>query len=179
MKKKIQKPCINCGRLYYPLSNGLCKPCYVYQRRTGQSRPPTPNRIINVARGSASPAWKGDVARAETKRARAQRIYPLGICQNCGKPATERHHIDRDTGNNQSSNILILCRRCHMQMDGRLTEFLSHRIDNSKPPEPCKNCGRLSKPLRKGLCHSCNEYQRRNGKPRPYIQDGRSEKVFT
>jgi hypothetical protein len=63
-----------------------------------------------------------------------------------------------------------------MEEDGRLAAFLSHRADNSAPPKPCANCQRPSKPLRKGLCGACNEYQRRNGVPRPYVTDGRKER---
>ncbi len=36
-----------------------------------------------------------------------------------------------------------------------------------KPAKPCSNCSIPSKPLRKGRCHACNEYLRRNGKERP------------
>lgn len=35
------------------------------------------------------------------------------------------------------------------------------------PPKFCTNCGAQSKSRRHGLCHACNEYQRRNGRPRP------------
>jgi hypothetical protein len=43
-----------------------------------------------------------------------------GLCETgCGKPAVDRHHIDGDTSNNARSNILLVCRRCHMHLDGR------------------------------------------------------------
>ncbi len=36
--------------------------------------------------------------------------------------------------------------------------------DKTSPPKPCANCNQLSKPLRKGRCHKCNEYFRNHGK---------------
>ena len=110
-------------------------------------------------------AWKGDLATVKSKRERAITLYELGDCEDCGKPARDRHHKDGNTGNNAPSNIAILCRRCHMAADGRLAKF--RYIPTILPPKPCKTCGLPSKPLRRGLCHKCNEYLRRNGKPRP------------
>lgn len=120
-----------------------------------------------VFRGEDNYAWKGDEAHPITKRRRAVRRYALGPCQDCGKPATDRHHKDGDTGNNTPENIEILCRRCHMKTDGRLEKVAemakAMSQKNIKAPSPCVVCGRLAKPLRKGRCHACNEYFRRNG----------------
>jgi NMD protein affecting ribosome stability and mRNA decay len=48
---------------------------------------------------------------------------------------------------------------------------MTHRplVMNIDTDEPCKQCGKPSKPLRRGLCHACNEYFRRNGTHRPYV----------
>lgn len=111
-----------------------------------------------------NPMWKGDLASPMTKRCRAQRRYPLTSCEKCGNPATDRHHIDGDPGNNVPSNIARLCRRCHMEIDGRLAIFLSHsKMRPTKPPEPCIVCQRLVKIRRKGRCGACSEFFRRNG----------------
>lgn len=59
-------------------------------------------------------------------REEAQRRYPapLGPCERCGeKPARERHHISGDTLDNRRENLLFLCVRCHMVVDGRLEVF--------------------------------------------------------
>jgi len=132
---------------------------------TGANKPPQPT-------GEASPSWKGDAASKTTKRRRAQKAYPLADCERCGEPATDGHHNDGDTGNNIPSNIEKLCRRCHMAADGRLEKFLNagaqHRAVE-QPAKPCLNCKRLAKPLRKGRCHACNEYLRRRGVERPYV----------
>jgi DNA-binding NarL/FixJ family response regulator len=60
---------------------------------------------------------------------------------------------------------MFLCRSCHMTIDGRMAVI---HLPRPKPPQECSNCHQLLKGLRKGVCHTCNEYSRRNnGKPRP------------
>ena len=126
---------------------------------------------INPPRGEAHYAWKGDDARDETKRERCQKMYPLGPCSECQRQGTERHHVDGDTGNNVAANVMILCRRCHMRLDGRLEALKVMALANAQrmrtPPRACVNCSRMAKPTRKGRCGACNEYLRRNGVERP------------
>ena len=115
--------------------------------------------------GEAHHAWKGNFATDLVKRKRARRRFQLGPCSRCGKMGTDRHHRDGDPGNNDSHNIEILCRRCHMESDGRLLKLKQQQLINSlriKPPTACVVCQRLSKPLRRGLCHACNERLRRH-----------------
>ena len=74
---------------------------------------------------SSNPSWKGDAAQDITKRQRGIRLYPeLGKCELCDSKATDRHHKDRNTGNNERSNVQFLCRRCHMTVDGRMRLFV-------------------------------------------------------
>lgn len=132
---------------------------------------PEPPRAPNPRRGPDAPQWKGDAARTETKRVRAQRAFALGVCEHdgCDAPATDRHHVDGDTGNNARENLELLCRRHHMERDGRLERFLatSRSRLGPQPPKPCSNCGRDAKPLRRGRCRNCAEYLRRRGVERP------------
>ena len=132
-----------------------------------------------IIRGPARSTWKGDLAATGTKRQRAQRRYRLRACDRCGRPGMDRHHRDGNTGNNEPENIEILCRRCHMEIDGRLDRFkaTSASLRGPQPRKRCSNCERLSKPLRRGRCHACNEYLRRQGSERPYVIDGRSERL--
>jgi hypothetical protein len=122
-------------------------------------------------RGESHYAWKGDAAQPITKRQRAQKMYALGACDGCGKPATDRHHKDGDTGNNVASNIGLLCRRCHMTEDGRLESLRAlGRANGEKrrlPPRPCSRCAKLVTVFWYGECGACNEYRRRNGASRP------------
>ena len=64
--------------------------------------------------------WMGDKATAHTGRRRAQEWFPLEPCEVCGSDKSERHHKDDDTLNNDRSNIQFLCRKHHMEIDGRL-----------------------------------------------------------
>ena len=74
--------------------------------------------------GSLHPNWKGDSISEKGGRGRAQRLYPVvKPCERCGKKKAERHHRDNNTANNEPSNIHFLCRRCHMEIDGRLERF--------------------------------------------------------
>lgn len=134
----------------------------------------TPDTGTGAPQGPSHYAWKGDEAIETTKRERAQRRYRLGVCEGCGiKQATDRHHVDGDTGNNARSNIRLLCRRCHMLEDGRLEaarENLLRAIErNRKPPRPCRICGRITEPkkLARDRCRRCAEYLRRTGSERP------------
>lgn len=124
-----------------------------------------------MATGNLNPGWKGDSASIGAKNKRARSWFKMkDKCDVCGKKAKDRHHVDGDPGNNVISNIMFLCRKCHMKIDNRLANL--RRPQSTKPPQKCDNCGNLSKPLRKGLCHTCNEYYRRNGKHRPNLIPG-------
>jgi hypothetical protein len=99
-----------------------------------------------------------------TGRNRAKKLYPiLGKCELCDKDATDRHHKDGNTFHNSEDNVVFLCRHHHMSEDGRLAQLL---INGVRPklmtPKMCINCGVMAYPLRKGRCHACNEYYRRN-----------------
>lgn len=37
------------------------------------------------------------------------------VCQECGKNGFDIHHIDYDKKNNDSKNLITLCRKCHMK----------------------------------------------------------------
>jgi len=54
-------------------------------------------------------------------RKRALKLFPyIGPCEVCAHPMAERHHKDGNTANNARGNIAALCRRCHMEADGRI-----------------------------------------------------------
>jgi 5-methylcytosine-specific restriction endonuclease McrA len=107
--------------------------------------------------------WTPILSRIDSYRGRARKLYPLGACEGCGAPASDRHHRDENPRNNSRGNISQLCRRCHMKVDGRLERLKSMPRAAPMPAKPCSVCGVLSKPLRKGKCHSCHEFYRRNG----------------
>jgi 5-methylcytosine-specific restriction endonuclease McrA len=79
-------------------------------------------RISATHSGEFSYMWKGDQITKESGNCRAIRMYPsIGTCQRCKeKQAVDRHHRDGNTANNNPENVLFLCRRCHILIDGRL-----------------------------------------------------------
>jgi hypothetical protein len=58
-----------------------------------------------------------------------------------------------------------------MTVDGRIAKIKVSGMPRRKPNmSPCSVCSEVKPPLRKGKCHRCNEYLRRNGvdwKPDP------------
>jgi 5-methylcytosine-specific restriction endonuclease McrA len=113
-----------------------------------------------LRRGADHYAWTGSDATAKAGRHRALRLYPdIGPCIVCGSAKAERHHLDGNTANNEPSNIIIACRKCHMAMDGRLDEFREvarrnlarmrqrrwlHRIDTAhRAGDRCPRCSGL------------------------------------
>lgn len=85
-------------------------------RRDRQGRRPAREARMKAYSGPAHHMWKGDAAPATTKRKRARVRFPdLGTCEGCGAArATDRHHVDGDTGNNARSNIRLICRRSNL-----------------------------------------------------------------
>lgn len=74
--------------------------------------------------GPKHPGWKGDNCKQHTGRARAIKKFSIDLCEKCLKKAIDRHHKDENTKNNDRSNLLFLCRRCHMILDGRLAKLI-------------------------------------------------------
>jgi hypothetical protein len=161
--------CVNCGRSECNFIRERCPACYGYFHTHGFDRPSTIPPGFRW--GADNPSWKGAAAPPDTKRGRARRLYALGPCERCSAPGYDRHHKDGDTGNNEPDNVEILCRRCHMQEDGRLAAFAEawRRSPTSRrtPSKPCRICGREAKPLRRGRCNLCSDYFRHHGKERP------------
>lgn len=137
--------------------------------------PTTVQKIARIMehRGPRNPRWRGVEARLETKHARLRRRFPITEetkCEHCKTAkATDRKCKDGDYANFDKANVLLLCRPCRMTLDGSLAKLLEagHRTRYIVPLKPCANCKTPAKPLRKGLCHNCNEYFRRNQKHRP------------
>lgn len=88
----------------------------------------TPEHVDKRKRsGPQHHAWQGDAVSERGGRSRALRLYPeQAPCERCGAERSERHHIDANTANNSPSNIARLCRKCHMETDGRLERVTKH-----------------------------------------------------
>jgi hypothetical protein len=108
-----------------------------------------------------NPNWKGQDAPPEAGRKRARREYlDIGPCRICGNPEVERHHKDANTLNNDPSNIDIVCRRCHMNEDGRLEEFRRF----AKRTSPAKLAICHEKRRQRTHCKNGHEYTQENTK---------------
>lgn len=125
-------------------------------------------RCSPLIRGQNHYGWKGDLTSKPGKRGRAENaLLPVGALCSCGALAVDRHHKDNDPGNNSPANIEWLCRRCHMERDGRLQALRLRNTAGKKEPQPCVNCGRTVKHRRHGRCDACRTYFARNGRERP------------
>lgn len=96
-----------------------------------------------------------EIIRPRSGNERARVDYPdLGVRERCGMvPATERHHRDSDPTNNRPGNILRVCRRCHMTVDGRLERMpVGRRPRNTNP---CVDCGGRRPICARLMCSAC------------------------
>jgi hypothetical protein len=113
--------CIDCGkprwvrynirRKEIALGQRRCYPCGIaYREERG------------LLHGPLNPGWKGDNVKSDTGRKRARSIAPREIACRCGTIKTEVHHKDGNPLHNSPENLEVLCRRCHMAADGRLSK---------------------------------------------------------
>lgn len=104
--------------------------------------------------------WKGETREDYNGRALARKLVVLDACEFCGKRATDRHHRDGNPRNNALSNIVQVCRRCHMVVDGRLKSIrtLPRYVT---PLRACDSCAVETKPTWKGMCRRCYDAKRR------------------
>lgn len=79
--------------------------------------------------GHKNPNWKGDEATESTIRNRL--IKDLAVSEGY-----ERHHIDGNVRNSDSSNILILTRKQHMIKDGRMEALIKRNKEMIGPKHP-------------------------------------------
>lgn len=71
-----------------------------------------------------NPNWKGDDIVLHNGRLRARRWFGTHRpCEMCGKSG-ENHHKDGNPLNNNPENIQSLCRKHHMEIDGRSILFV-------------------------------------------------------
>lgn len=90
-------------------------------RKGYKQSPEHVQRKAAAVKGERNGQWTGDAASWNAGHLRALRLYPdPGPCAKCGRKPAERHHKDGNHANNDPSNIEFLCRRCHMEADGRL-----------------------------------------------------------
>jgi hypothetical protein len=76
----------------------------------------TPERRKAMAERLANPMAR---YHGLSSRRAAKMVAAAGYCQTCGHDGSESrlgvHHQDRDKHNQNPSNLMVLCHRCHMQ----------------------------------------------------------------
>lgn len=130
-------------------------------KQLGLTNKERPKHWLPIARPDL---WRESLKHLDSYRLRARHLIRLRgqECECCRRSkAVDRHHVDGNPKNNAVSNIALLCRKCHMVIDGRI-EKLKNKKPRILPAKKCKICLELSKPLRRGRCHRCNEYFRRH-----------------
>jgi hypothetical protein len=114
--------------------------------------------------GANNPGWKGGGYSMAHQRAAARLGPPPAQCPACGSAeyrmelsyVGSRPERITPTGlpyDPTGRDYIYECARCHRQ-----------RHANPAPPKPCRNCARLFKPLRRGLCGACDARRRRREK---------------
>lgn len=106
MAKYIHRYCIDCGGPFGRSRNkpSRCRACYLKQSRSERSAHRKANEIT----------------------------YSIRVCDVCGSIQNlERHHLDNNPFNNAPDNIRVLCRRCHMEIDGRLGWAAKPRVQKT------------------------------------------------
>jgi hypothetical protein len=64
--------------------------------------------------GDRNPMYKGADASEAAGRRRCQKAYDATECEACGViDNLERHHMDKNTHNNEADNVVVLCAKCH------------------------------------------------------------------
>ncbi len=104
---------------------------------------------------------KGMVKEIVTKAAERQRArkFKSFSCASCGTlQKLQVHHKDRNTSNNDPSNLETMCATCHMKM-----HHANGDIVKRVPKPPCVICGKKS--YRQSLCNTCLGRKRRYGTP--------------
>lgn len=98
--------------------------------------------------GEYSPSWVGDKVGKVQVHTWMKKIMPRpDRCDKCGK----RGKVDLANRSNEykrdKNDWDWLCRKCHMESDGRLEKFLSHsNMHNKLPEKKCLQCGKTFQP---------------------------------
>lgn len=108
---------------------------------TGLLSPLALNRDERLPRPKAKTGRPLRSTNPQTGRQRANYWYTVpDACDRCEKAGkVERHHKDSNPLNNDAGNIAFLCRRCHMEVDGRLSRTYDATCKSGRHPRTAEN----------------------------------------
>src|SRR5271166_5660096 len=176
-RKKI--PCPGCGQPMKAESQ-MCRQCKPTYERTEKHRESMSAALKgkphNWSSGSTRPevadkirSWWTPERRLErtamllqrnpsaryhglSSRAAAKLVQSVGHCQKCGSiKRLGIHHKDRNKQNQDPSNLIVLCHRCHMQDHAKAGEtgwdsYWKKRKTNPYSPKACRRCAARARP---------------------------------
>jgi len=122
-KQRTKKQCLECGTEFLIAPN-------LAPRYLACSRACSRVRRQRFMSGPGNYNWKGDSVTRVGAQTRTRKLYSYGPCVFCAQPSHDLVHLDGNVLNNDPGNVVSLCRRCLMTMDGR-TEATRER--NSAP----------------------------------------------
>jgi len=131
MRKLKERACNICQVLYLPTGScskycPVCRPIETKRiRNEGVKRWGYAKGYLN-GKGSGSATGKGKANHMYTygvanfQQYARERKATIGLCELCGKDIKHAthyewvgHHIDHDRTNNDISNLLLICKKCH------------------------------------------------------------------
>ena len=80
-------------------------------------------RILNISRQRVHQLYKGYKSFSSNALSYGNIKFKVDICQRCRKRGVLIHHIDGDSSNNNSSNLMPLCHRCHVIIHAKTGKF--------------------------------------------------------
>jgi len=108
-------------------------------------------------------------------REEAKRLFPLPECLCiCGKEkVSDRHHVDANTHNNQTNNVVFYCHKCHLRIERQNSRVGNHTKLTQEQISRIKTSGEEIGVLAAELCYDPGSLRRiRNGErtPVPYSE---------
>ena len=103
--------------------NGICRKCGKTHKhpkgtlgKKGITQPHNPAHLF----GAGNPFYKHGLWSREVQDFKEAHKF----CMNCGNDKhLDIHHIDGDRHNNIATNLMVLCRSCHMKIDNRMVNL--------------------------------------------------------
>lgn len=127
-KAQVAKACVDCGVRISPAAT-RCQPC---QNRRQEAN------VIRAEHVRQTRYAKNETISRRGHHKRARRIAGAPQpCGECGFNVATVHHKDRNPANNDPSNLIWLCHKCHMQEHAQA----GHLSRNPRQLFACAYCG--------------------------------------